>query len=200
MRGAFSGGPLDLGQFPEKTASFPIRGIKEIEFLRVQGDAYYAVKSTSTRPTLVTATPLAIHDGGFSTESLVGKAKEANPNVAISEVTELAGYDSYYYSQDGSAPLPVLRLKFDDPDKTWFYIDPKMGRILARYQKRERLQRWIYHGLHSLDFPFWYYQRPAWDIGVIVLCLGGAALSAIGVYISVRRLRLDLRTITRSRE
>ena len=62
-----------------------------------------------------------------------------------------------------------LRLKFDDPDKTWFYIDPRLGRVLARYQRRERLQRWIYHGLHSLDFSFWYYSRPAWDIGVIVL-------------------------------
>ena len=197
MRGTFSGGPLDLGQFPESPARFPVSGIKEIEFLRIQGDAYYAVKSESIRPTLVAAKSLAIHDAGFSTDSLVGKAKEANPDVAIGEVTELARYDSYYYSQDGDAPLPVLRLKFEDPDKTWFYIDPKMGRILARYQKRERLQRWIYHGLHSLDFSFWYYKRPAWDIGVIVLCLGGAALSAIGVFISVRRLRLDIRSLTR---
>jgi hypothetical protein len=197
MRGAFSGGPLDLSQFPETPGRLPVSGIKEIEFLRIQGDAYYAVKSSSIRPTLVAAKSLAVHDGGFSTESLVGKAKEANPNIAIAEVTELAGYDSYYYSQDGAAPLPVLRLKFEDPDKTWFYIDPKMGRILARYQKRERLQRWIYHGLHSLDFSFWYYKRPAWDIGVIVLCLGGAVLSAIGVYISVRRLRLDIRSLIR---
>ena len=110
-------------------------------------------------------------------------------------MTELSSYDSYYYSRDGEAPLPVVRLKFDDPDKTWFYIDPKLGRILGRYQKRERLQRWIYHGLHSLDFSFWYYSRPAWDIGVIVLCSGGAVLSAIGVFISIRRLRRDFRRI-----
>jgi len=75
------------------------------------------------------------------------------------------------------------------------YIDPKLGRILGRYQKRERLQRWIYHGLHSLDFSFWYYSRPAWDIGVIVLCAGGAVLSVIGVVISIRRLRRDVRRI-----
>jgi len=197
MRTAFSGGPLDLRQFPAMPVEFPVNDIKEIEFLRIQGDAYYAVRSSNPNPVLVSATPLAVREGLFSTESLVGKAQEANPKIPIVEATELSTYDSYYYDRDGAAPLPVLRLKFADPEKTWFYIDSKMGRILARYQRRERLQRWIYHGLHSLDFSFWYYSRPAWDIGVIVLCIGGAVLSAIGVYISIRRLRLDLRNLIR---
>ena len=197
MRAAFSGGALELKQFPAISAGFPVNDVREIEFLRIQGDAYYAVQRSHAAPVLVSAQPLAVREGLFSSESLVGKAKEANPNIPIAEATELTAYDSYYYDRDGEAPLPVLRLKFDDPDKTWFYIDSKMGRILARYQKRERLQRWLYHGLHSLDFSFWYYSRPAWDIGVIGLCLGGAALSAIGVYISLRRLRLDLRNLTR---
>jgi hypothetical protein len=144
---------------------------------------------------LASAEPLEIRRALFSESSLIFKAKQANPDVTISEATELFSYDSYYYSRDGEAPLPVLRLKFDDPDKTWFYIDPKMSRVLARYQRRERLQRWIYHGLHSLDFSFWYYSRPAWDIGVIVLCAGGAALSFIGIVISLRRVRRDLRRI-----
>jgi len=195
MRRAFSGGPLDLAQFSAMPSRFPVDDAKEIEFLRIQGDAYYAAKGKSLTPVLVSAEPFSIREGVFSTDSLVGKAKQANPNIPIADVTELSTYDSYYYSRDGEAPLPVVRLKFDDPDKTWFYIDPKLGRILARYQKRERLQRWIYHGLHSLDFSFWYYSRPAWDIGVIVLCSGGAVLSAIGVFISIRRLRRDIRRI-----
>ena len=32
-----------------------------------------------------------------------------------------------------------------------------------------RWNRWLYHGLHSLDFPFLRYSRPLWDIVVIVL-------------------------------
>lgn len=195
MRSAFSGGPLDLAQFSAMPSRFPVNDVKEIEFLRIQGDAYYAAKGKNLTPVLVSAGPISIREGLFSTESLVGKAKEANPDIPVAEVTELSSYDSYYYSRDGEAPLPVVRVKFEDPDKTWFYIDPRLGRILARYQKRERLQRWIYHGLHSLDFSFWYYSRPAWDIGVIVLCSGGAVLSAIGVLISIRRLRRDIRRI-----
>jgi hypothetical protein len=202
MRAAFSGGPLDLQQFPPMDLAswdslFPDTEIKEVEFLRIQGEAFYAVRSESPDPVLVSAQPLAIRKELFSTESLVGKAKQANPDVSIVEAKELSSYDSYYYSRDGEAPLPVLRLKFNDPDKTWFYIDPKLGRVLARYQWRERLQRWIYHGMHSLDFSFWYYSRPAWDIGVIVLCTGGAVLSAIGVFISFRRIRLDVRYLFR---
>jgi PepSY-associated transmembrane protein len=195
MRAAFSGGPLDLKQFSAMPSTFPVDDVKEMEFVRIQGDGYYAAKGKSPTPVLVSAKSLSLRTGLFSTESLVGKARQANPDVSIAEVAELSDYDSYYYSRDRDAPLPVVRLKFDDPDKTWFYIDPRMGRILARYQKRERLQRWIYHGLHSLDFSFWYYSRPAWDIGVIALCSGGAALSAIGVWISIRRLRRDVRRV-----
>jgi hypothetical protein len=57
------------------------------------------------------------------------------------------------------------------------------------FSRRERLQRWLYHGLHSLDFPFWYYRRPLWDVGVIALCGGGAALSLLGVVLGWRRVR-----------
>ena len=51
------------------------------------------------------------------------------------------------------------------------------------------------NGLHSLDFSFWYYKRPLWDIGVILLSLGGAALSGIGLVMGFRRI---LRAVTRS--
>jgi hypothetical protein len=61
--------------------------------------------------------------------------------------------------------------------------------MLGAYTSRERLQRWIYHGLHSLDFPGLYGRRPLWDIVVIALSLGGTVLSVIGVIIGVRRLR-----------
>ena len=83
--------------------------------------------------------------------------------------------------------VPVVKVELGGPDATWFYIDPATSQIITRYTRRERVQRWIYNGLHSLDFSFWY-DSPLWDVGVIVLCLGGAALSAIGVVIGFKRL------------
>jgi hypothetical protein len=87
----------------------------------------------------------------------------------------------------------VLRVKLDDPDRTWLYIDPAMSRLVTGFTRRERVQRWFYNGLHSLDFPFLYQRRPLWDIVVVTLCLGGAFLSFIGVVMAGRRVRQAMR-------
>ena len=31
----------------------------------------------------------------------------------------------------------------------------------------DEANRWLYHGLHSLDFPFLYARRPLWDVVMI---------------------------------
>ena len=82
----------------------------------------------------------------------------------------------------------MLRVKFGDPARTWVYIDPEVNQIVGQVQRNNRIERWLYNGLHSLDFSFWYYKRPLWDIGVILLSLGGAALSGIGVMMGFRRI------------
>ena len=52
-----------------------------------------------------------------------------------------------------------------------------------------RVERWVYHGLHSLDLPYLYNSRPSWDIVMIVLCLGGLTSSGIGFGLGLRRMR-----------
>ena len=104
-------------------------------------------------------------------------------------------YDAYYYSQDGARPLPVLRVKFGDPDSTWFYIDPRLSQVTGRFTRFNRMERWLYKGFHSLDFSFWYYNRPLWDIGVILLSLGCIVFSGIGFFFGVKGL---LRYLTRA--
>ena len=73
--------------------------------------------------------------------------------------------------------LPVLRVRYADPQRTWLYFDPRHGVIAKKEERLTRLNRWLYHGFHSFDFPFLYYRRPLWDIVVIVLSIGGIALS-----------------------
>ena len=55
-----------------------------------------------------------------------------------------------------------------------------------------RVERWLYNGLHSLDFAFWYSKRPLWDIGMILLCAGALASSVIGLCLGVKRLWRDV--------
>ena len=125
----------------------------------------------------------------FSTESLVariaGRVRRRAPIVAQDL---LADYDSYYYSRGRQAPLPVLRLKLADPLETWVYVDPALGEVLATVHRLQRLERWLYNGLHSLDFGFWYDRRPLWDIGMIVLLLGGLTSSSLASIWGIRRL------------
>jgi len=80
-------------------------------------------------------------------------------------------------------------VKFGDSDATWFYVDPRMGQVVTRFTRRERLQRWIYHGLHSLDFNFWYYNGPVWRATMVALNTGGAFLSIIGLLLAIKRVK-----------
>jgi hypothetical protein len=89
-------------------------------------------------------------------------------------------------------------VKFADPDQTWVYVDPEVSQVVARIHKLDRVERWIYNGLHSLDFSFWYNRRPLWDIGVLTLMLGGLASSAIGLWLGIRRLRRGVKDVGRS--
>jgi hypothetical protein len=183
---SLKGGELELRKFP--VALPRIAGSKQVGFVTIQGEPYYRVQTDYPTPFLVSALSMEPRSEPFSTDSLLERIAAVTPGVPVLETTVLEDYDSYYYSFGRRAPLPVLRIKFDDPDSTWLYVDPKMGELVGRFQRRERLQRWIYHGFHSLDFSFWYYSRPLWDIGMVGLSLGGAALSLIGIVIAWKRL------------
>ena len=89
-------------------------------------------------------------------------------------------------------------MKLGDADKTWLYVDPQVGQVVGRVNTLNRVERWLYNGLHSLDFSFWYNRRPLWDIGVLTLMLGGLASSAIGFYVGIRRLRRSAKQTAKS--
>jgi hypothetical protein len=193
MQEAFTGGPLDLMQFPAADANaweqvLAGRLVKEVQFQRIQGEPYYIVRGATPTPLLIAANPLQVRSEPFPLESLLSRAKEGNPDFPIVESQMLSEFDSYYYARDPEPPLPVLRVKYGDPDETWFYINPAMSQVMVAYTRRDRLVRWLYNGFHSLDFSFWYYNRPLWDVGVIALSIGGIASSGIGLFIGMKRL------------
>ena len=114
----------------------------------------------------------------FGERSRLELARAAMPDVPIEDASWLNEYDAHYYDVRGSRPLPVLGVQYADANRTWLYVDPTRGAIVQRTDDTRRLRRWLYQGLHSLDFPGLYYKRPLWDIVVIGLRIGGLALSA----------------------
>lgn len=193
LQQTLQGGPLEMSMFPESRADdwegvLGDRGIKEVEFVRIQGEPYYSVTDADGRDTLLSVSPLEVRDEPFETEILLDQVRDSYREASVVESKVLHAYDSYYYQRGGSPPLPVLRVQFDDPDHTWLYIDPARSQLVRRVTDRSRLDRWIYNGFHSLDFAFWYTSRPAWDIGVILLSLGGLSTSLIGMVLGFRRV------------
>ena len=184
--------PFDVGAM---NRLFNGREVKEIEFTRMQDEPYYVVRTVPER-LIVDARTFQIRREAFSKESLEQRIASVTPNeVPIVESQMLTDYDSYYYSRGREAPLPVLRVKFGDPDQTWLYVDPQMSRIVTGMARINRIERWIYTGFHDLDFSFWFYRRPLWDIGVIALSLGGLTSSLIGLCVGFKRLFRGIRRI-----
>jgi hypothetical protein len=216
-RDVFSGGALDLEQFPPfdgalLTAALEGRAVKELDLLRIQGEPYYLARLASPDASrgpdrqhqpyplatdagsgeiLIDARSLHVRRTPFSVESLLARLQTAIPDIAISDAELLDHYDSYYYARAGRAPLPVLRVKFADPAQTWAYIDPRKSELVGIVHSGSRLERWLFNGLHSLDFAFWWHRRPLWDFGMIALSLGALVSSGIGMYLGVRRLQRD---------
>jgi len=221
LREVFTSNAGDLAAFPALTADSwqsiaAGKPIKEVEYVRIQDEPfflvrrnpdagagteirghepYFAVRARDAAQTVVNARTLQLHDRDFASDTLLTRIKRAVPDTDIVNAEMLTTYDSYYYSRDGLAPLPVLRVKLDDPDRTWLYIDPRMSQLVGRVHRLDRAERWLYNGLHSLDFSFWYYQRPLWDVGMILLSLGGLTTSAIGLCLGMKRVVRGLRGV-----
>jgi hypothetical protein len=104
-------------------------------------------------------------------------------------------YDLYYLDRHRQLPLPVILAELNDRDRTRFYIDPKTARLVFTYSSRDWVSRWLYHGFHSLDLPWLYTHRPAWDLVVITFMLGGTALSVTSLILAWKVLG---RALTRS--
>ncbi|GAB4406552.1 MAG: PepSY domain-containing protein [Bryobacter sp.] len=164
--------------------SFLSTGVKDLELFYFAGQPHYRARSSSRTSQL-----LAV--GGQPVPALSGEAIRAAfaPKVQGGEIAEFRAvreYENYYVDRHGDKPLPVYFLRHAD---TSHYIDPASGAIVSSYNALSKANRWLYHGLHSLDFPVLYKYRPLWDIVVLLLLVGGMALSLTSVWIGAQRVR-----------
>jgi hypothetical protein len=119
----------------------------------------------------------------------------AGTNV-IAEQRLISEPDTYFLGSGGR--LPVYRVIINDAETTRYYLSASTGALLARVDANRRWNRWLFSAIHRLDFAAWVRMRPAWDIILIALMLGGSAVSATGVYLAVRRVRNDVVVLFRA--
>jgi len=133
----------------------------------------------------------------FSKEVMEQASREAMPNVPVIDREWLTDYDNYYHQTTTSFELgrhkpayvlPVLRVRYNDENQTTLYFTPSLAQMV-KFDKLDRANRWVYYGLHVMDWPGLFNRRPLWDIVTIALLAGLAAISITTLLPAFRRLK-----------
>lgn len=189
QRSAIAGGPLRLEGVTADRLRDGLRAFPpapgEIEILQFEGQPFLL----ANRGLVSLDAPERGVFERFTDDQMLAAARASMPSAPVEEAIWLHAYDSYYYDRNGGLSLPVLRVRFADATKTWLYLDPRRGAIVRKEERLTRVNRWLYHGLHSLDFPFLYNRRPLWDAVMLVLSAGGFASAVTSLLPAWRRLR-----------
>ena len=170
--------------------------VKEIELIQFVDAPFYRVQDQAGRTLLLTGDNGPTIKNGFSEAELRTAASAAMPDARVQDAAWLTRYDGYYYDRAGERPLPVLRVKYADADESWLYFSARDGGLVLRETAAGRPVRWLYHGLHSLDFPGLYQAGWVWDAVMVTLCAGGLLLSLTSVIVGWRFLRTGVKTRT----
>jgi hypothetical protein len=196
IQAALRPGRFDISDFAEKSPQAALSqlgslSVKQLDLSSFDGQPIYvaALGSGETRIVPVRGEPAAEFDKNRILEMV---ASAALP-VEISEKRMLTQYDAYYLDRHHERPLPVLFVRMNDPEATQLYIDQRTARLVGEHSNASSfVTRWLYHGLHSLDFPWLYNHRPAWDIVVLALMLGGLSLCVTSMIMGWQLLRRKL--------
>lgn len=177
---AFRGMSLaELAAEISRTDLQAVSGAKEISFHAFAG-----------RPFLVSAGSANPAPPSPVTEVVVAEAvRHAWPNVGIIAITTVPENDTYTSLREGSLPRGSLRIELNDGRGSWIHVHPDTGEILSVMDRSRRAYRWLYNGLHSLDFPGLVDRRALWISVMSVLLLSGLVFSGTGVVLAVRHLR-----------
>ena len=170
----------------EALAELPGLQVKELELVTFGGEPVYiaTLGRGGTRVVPLAGRPRE----AFDRQRIVDLVSNAAQPQGLVETRVLDRYDVYYLDRHRQRPLPVILARVNDADHTRYYIDPKTARVVGSYSSRTWMSRWLYHGLHSLDFPWLYAYRPLWDIVVLTFMLGGTALCVTSLILAWRVL------------
>ena len=197
LAGALRGGPFQLAAFAAKHPGEALGQVaadlqvKELEFTFFAGEPVYLATEAPQHSRVI-----PVHFGPapfFDPDIVAAVLASASRPFEVIEARLVDKYEAYYLDRHHDLPLPVLFVRLNDADSSMYYVDLRTARIVQAYSARSRLNRWLYHGLHSFDLPWLYRYRPAWDIFVLVLLIGGMTLSVTAITMGWQLVRNKLR-------
>lgn len=191
---AFGGGRFNAARYDAKHPAEVLAkldagfDVKELDYTTYLGEpVFHATAGDGTTRVIPVDDAAAAR---MNQDQILNAVKEAGGD-GIAETKILTQYDVYYLDRTHTRPLPVVYVQLKDAGNTRLYIDPATARVVGRYadSRGAWVNRWLYHGLHSLDFPWLYNHRPAWDIVVLGLMLACVWLCWTSMVLSWRVLK-----------
>lgn len=195
---ALAGGRTDLEKYESKHPAEVLAKLdamfepKELDWASFAGEpVFHAINAKGDIRVIPVNSDTAAQLNSVHVQSIV---EEAAGKDNVADIHVMTQYDRYYLDRTHQRPLPVLFVQLKDAGNTRLYIDPQTARLVGRYADSTAawVNRWLYHGLHSLDFPWLYNYRPAWDIVVLGLMLSCVWLCWTSIVLSYRVLKRKL--------
>ena len=165
------------------------KGAKRIELHWLAGRPLFVVERAAGIAAVLDARTL--EPAQIDQHSILAAARALLPGARIVQVDRLSAPDSYWYDVGELPRLPVLRIRFDDPARTWVHIDPRTGALLGDIDARGRLYRWLFDLLHKWDLNLLTLNRPVWDVLLWLLSIAGTVTSISGIYLGWARLMVS---------
>lgn len=161
----------------------------EIEVVALAGKPFILARGTGAGPRIVEAGSSVPPAPAFSDDIVWRAVSAAYPARTVERPVPIPPDDVYanLRSTDGIG-ADGLRVAVKDDAHSTVYVNPVTGRVIEVMDNSRRAYRWLYFGLHTLDFPF-LANDAIWKPVMLVLLAGGFAFSATGVVIGWRRLR-----------
>jgi hypothetical protein len=161
----FRAGRLDFSQYADRhpgdaIAALPGFEVKEIEYSSFSGKPLYVASDGHGDTRIVPVHGAAFT--GFDADDLMRRVRNALDEHLV-ELRLMDKYDAYYVDRRGLRPLPVIYARIDDAMGSRYYVDPRTATLAGSYTANQWVERWLTRGLHSLDFPSLYNNRPLWD-------------------------------------
>jgi hypothetical protein len=175
-----------------RVADLPVR---EIGMTSFDGQPLYSLGLADGTSRLLSLDGTLVN--GFDQARIIDIVKKTAPNPESVETRVVDRYDVHYLDRTRQRPLPVVLALMNDAEHTRYYIDPQTATVVGAASDRNFWRRWLYNGLHSLNFPWLYEYRPLWDIVVISFMLGGMALSLTSLTLAWRAIGRTIRRLLR---
>jgi uncharacterized iron-regulated membrane protein len=165
-----------------------LKDFSEVEFIATGGQPFVMGKSSKGLKLFKPLNLNTLSPAQFAEPEIINAVKNAWPDVEIQSTLSPEESDIYGQLREGSLPQNTLRVIMNDPKQTWVHVDMESGQIVSVMDNSRRLYRWLFNGLHSLDFPGLANHRPLWDFVILLMLAVGFVFSITGVVVGAKRL------------